>query len=153
MKAPRSWPNSSDSISSSGMAAQLTVTKGSAGALAAQVDGLGDQLLARAALARDQHPRIGGSHFFDQAEDLLDRRRRADHLVALQALLEERVAFPFQPRPLQGVLQRDQDALPLDRFLQEVEGADLDRLHGVGDGAVAGQHDDRQGGELVPDAF
>ena len=83
VKAPRSWPNSSLSISSSGMAAQLTATNGPRGALAAQVDGLGDQLLARAALARDQHPRIGGRHFLDQAEDRLDRRRGPDHLVAL----------------------------------------------------------------------
>ena len=37
--------------------------EGLGGALAAQVDGLGDQLLARAAFARDQHSRIGRATF------------------------------------------------------------------------------------------
>ena len=49
---PFSWPNSSDSISSSGIAAQLTWTNRCAGARAVAVDGARDELLADAALAR-----------------------------------------------------------------------------------------------------
>ena len=55
VKAPFSWPNSSLSSSVSGMAAQLTATKGPARAARCGVDGAGDQLLAGAALAGDQH--------------------------------------------------------------------------------------------------
>ena len=65
MKEPFSWPNSSDSISSSGMAAQLTSIMGrSARGEAAWID-VGDHLLAGAVLAGDQDPGVGGGGQLD----------------------------------------------------------------------------------------
>ena len=62
VKAPRSWPKSSDSSSVSGSAAQLTLTKGPLGARREAVDQPGDQLLAGARLARDEHRRARRRH-------------------------------------------------------------------------------------------
>ena len=52
---PFSWPKSSLSSSVSGRAAQVTLTKGLLAPRAVLVERLGDQLLARAALAQQQH--------------------------------------------------------------------------------------------------
>ena len=57
VKAPRSWPNSSDSSRSFGIAAVLMATNGLAGARAVLVQRARDQLLAGARLAGDQHRR------------------------------------------------------------------------------------------------
>ena len=54
VKAPRSWPNSSDSISDAGMAAQSKTTKRLCARGELQVDRLGEALLAGAALALEQ---------------------------------------------------------------------------------------------------
>ena len=67
VKAPRTWPNSSASSRFSGRAPQLTGMKGLAAAPAVEVDGPGDQLLARAALALDQHRRLRVGDLRDQA--------------------------------------------------------------------------------------
>ena len=63
VKAPRSWPNSSDSISVSERMAQLTGTNGLCRRRAGLVDEVGDQLLAGAGLAGDQHAAVAvGDH-------------------------------------------------------------------------------------------
>src|SRR3989344_2680800 len=61
VKAPLTWPNSSDSSRASGMAPQLTATKGWR-ARAGAMDGLGQQLLARAAIAQQQHTGVRLGH-------------------------------------------------------------------------------------------
>ncbi len=58
VKAPRSCPNSSASISSRGIAAMLSATNGARPARAEIVDRLRDQLLAGARFARDQHGQV-----------------------------------------------------------------------------------------------
>ena len=70
VKAPRSWPNSSLSISSEGMAAQLTSTNG-AGPVAFGVEPAGDEFLARAVLARDQNAGVARCDLVDQTPDVL----------------------------------------------------------------------------------
>jgi hypothetical protein len=55
VKAPASWPNSSDSISSAGMAAQLTATKGPLAARGEVVQAARDDFLAGAGLALEDH--------------------------------------------------------------------------------------------------
>ena len=71
VNAPRSWPKSSLSISSEGMAAQLTSTNGAA-ERALGVEPAGHQLLARAVLAGDEHPGLARGHLVDQLADVLD---------------------------------------------------------------------------------
>ncbi len=70
------------------MAAQLTGTNGPVGAPAVGVDGLGDELLAGAALAGDEHRRVRRRDLDDAAEHLADRLRAADDVLELVALLE-----------------------------------------------------------------
>src|SRR5207342_897209 len=77
VKAPRSWPKSSDSISSSGTAAQLTSTKGPS----ARVDGARDQLLAGAALAVDEDAAGGRRRDRDLLAKLFDHGALADDLL------------------------------------------------------------------------
>ena len=67
MNAPRTWPNISLSNSVDEIPPRFTFTNGAAAAAAVAMHGLGDELLARAALAGDQHRRFG-------------RRDAADHL-------------------------------------------------------------------------
>jgi hypothetical protein len=59
VKAPRSWPKSSLSMSSLGMAAQFTFTKGPLARGERRWIGPGDELLAGAGLAGDEHPHAG----------------------------------------------------------------------------------------------
>ena len=58
VKLPRSWPNSSESISSGGIAPQFTRRNGPAARARARVDRARDHLLARAGLAEDQHRHV-----------------------------------------------------------------------------------------------
>ena len=90
VKAPRSWPKSSLSISVSGMPAQLTATKGSSRRGPSVVDRAGGELLARAALAADQdrHPGVGDAP--DGAEDLLHRFAAAEQIAQALRLLHLR---------------------------------------------------------------
>ena len=74
VNAPRSWPNSSLSSSVSGIAAQLIATNGARRARAAVVERARDELLADAALARDEHRRRRGRD--------ADRARGADRAPA-----------------------------------------------------------------------
>ena len=87
VKAPRSWPNSSDSISVSAKMAQLTGTKGWP-PVAGLVNQVGDQLLAGAGLAGDEdaavrvgdHPHVVEHRPHPGAaadDDLVDGKREA----------------------------------------------------------------------------
>jgi hypothetical protein len=62
VKAPRTCPKSSLSSRWRGTAAQLIATKGPWLPRAHRVDGAGHELLARAALAGDEHRGVGGRH-------------------------------------------------------------------------------------------
>ena len=80
VNAPRSWPKSSLSRSDSGSAAQLTATNGFVARGALRVDGARDELLARAALADDEHRRRRRRDLRDRLVDGDHRRRAADDL-------------------------------------------------------------------------
>ena len=82
MKLPFTWPNSSDSSSVSGRPAQLTATIGALRARAALVDRVRDELLADAALAGDQHLRVGSRDAVDLLRELRDDAARPDQLFA-----------------------------------------------------------------------
>jgi hypothetical protein len=70
VNAPLTWPKSVDSSSSLGMAPVLMGTKGLSLARRVGVDGLGDHLLAGAALALNQHGGTAGRDLCHQIEDL-----------------------------------------------------------------------------------
>ena len=75
VKAPRAWPNSSDSSSDSDSAVQLTGTKGRVARRGVRVDGARHQLLAGARLAHHQHRGAGGRHPGHQLVDVEHARR------------------------------------------------------------------------------
>ena len=79
VKAPFSWPNSSLSISSVGIAAQLTFTNGPVGERAFGVDVRGQQFLAGARFADEQHARIAAGRHGGLLEHPLERRAGSDH--------------------------------------------------------------------------
>ena len=108
------WPNSSLSISSDGMAAQL-----------------------------DQHAGGGRGDLLDHLPDVADRFGLADHLLAVNFLLEDLV-FLGEVGLVRGVLDRDEDAVQVKGFLDEIEGALVHTLDGGGDVGMAGDHDDRR---------
>ena len=143
---PFSWPNSSDSISSSGIAAQFTCTNRSRLPQAVAVNRARDQLLADAALALDQHGRVGRRGAADRRHHLLQRRALADHLMADFDVLLQRSVLVAQAALLERVADRHEQAIgALERLVEEVGRAALDRLDGRAGRAVARDHHDRHG--------
>ena len=94
VKAPRTWPNSSDSSSVSGIAAQFTLMSGMSPLRAAVVDGARHQLLAGAGLAGDEHRALGLGDQLGALDHLLHRAAAADDAVVIELLvaLAEQVA-------------------------------------------------------------
>ena len=83
VKEPRSWPNSSDSSRSLGIAAVLIAMNGFGRARTVPVQRARDKLLAGARLAGDQHRRARLREPADGAEHLLHRRRLAEDFRGL----------------------------------------------------------------------
>ena len=101
VKAPFSWPNSSLSSSPVGMAAQLSLTKVRSRRGTQLVQGAGDELLARARFATNEHRGVGGGDRLDLlqhpaqggalADDLPEVVLGADLLLQVGILLGELV--------------------------------------------------------------
>ena len=82
---PFSWPNRMLSTRFSGMAPQLTVMNGFARALALALNGAGDQFLADAAFAFDQHGDVGGGRAAAERDDALHHVAADDQVAKGQA--------------------------------------------------------------------
>ena len=142
VNAPRTWPNSSLSISSSGIAAQLTSTNGAGAPAAERVDRARDQLLAGAVLAVDQHAAVGRRGHRDLLAQLPHRVALADHRLRAIDARAQRAVLRLEPALPQRVADDEHGLLERQRLLDEVERAHLDRAHRRLDVAVAGdQHD------------
>src|SRR6185436_17184045 len=116
-------------------------------ARAERVEGAREQLLAGAALALEEHRRVGGGGAVQRHRDLLQLRVVADDLrraAALRQLLAQDQVFGGQPPLRQRPLDHQQQVLRIDRLREKVEGAFLHRRDGVLDAAERGHHDDRQ---------
>ncbi len=143
---PFSCPNSSLSMRSSGMAAQLTSTKGSLGAIRKLVELPGDELLSRSVLSHDEHPRVGrsdaryrfhdGEHLGVGADDI---RLDADLPLQLDVLARELGL-------IDAVADRQQQPLHIDRLLQKIERPELRRVDRGGDRSVPRYDDDGKTG-------
>ena len=149
VKAPRSWPNSSLSSRSFGIAAVLMATNGPLRARAVLVQRVRDQFLAGAALAGDQHRDVALAQPADGAEHVLHRRRLAEHLGHLR--LRARRAPPRagsrrRARRISSTALRHVEGLG-----QVLEGAALEGRDGAVEVGV-GRHDDhRQAGQALLD--
>ena len=156
VNAPRSCPKSSLSMSSRGMAAQFTLTNGRVVARREPVDGAADELLAGAALAGDEHARLGGRDLVDLVEEPLHRRALPDHLVAgLELLAQARPSRRDSFAVRSTFLHADEHALAVERLLEEVGRAELDGVDRVVHRRVPADDDDRQlaGGFVFAEAL
>ena len=100
----------------------------------------GDEFLARAVRAQNEHPGIGGSHPVDDVTDVLNCIGFAYHLLPVHLFLEY-LGLLYETAPLGSVAKGNLYAVHiLKRLLNEIEGALLYALHGCVYIAVAGNH-------------
>ena len=152
VKAPRVCPNSSLSISSSGMAAQFTSTKGP------EARRLWWWMLrATSSLPVPFSPKIstrpldGAACAMSRAQRVQDRAL-ADHHPAVLDLLLEGAVLRLQPALAQRVLDHEQRLLEGERLLHEVLRAHAHGLDRRLDVPVPGDHDHRHLGIERADA-
>ena len=148
-----SVPNSSSSSRSAGMAEQFTTTNGPSARLEPWWISRATRLLAGAGGTGDQHAAAGRRHAVELAAHVGGRARGADerHLAA-RAPAQARILAP-QPVGLDGAVDHQQQAVGLERLLDEVVGAGLDGRHGGVDRAVAADHHHRHRRLLAADHF
>ena len=106
----------------------------------------GDQLLARARFAADQHRRVALRDLLDDRQHRLQGAAGADDAVeVVDVLLGVAQVFDLvlEAAVLEGLLDLELHLLDLERLLHVVEGADLHRLDRGVHGAERGHQDDR----------
>ena len=149
VNAPFSWPNSSDSSRSAGIADGVERDEGLAGARAVLVQRARDQLLAGAGLAGDQHRDARARQAADGAEHLLHGRRPAEQLR------DARRAAPRRRRraaaPLRGAPHQRHRLVDVEGLGQILERAALVGRHRAAQIRVRGHDDDRQRRARVAD--
>ena len=108
-----------------------------------RVDVRGQQFLSRARFAVQQHARIAARGHGGLFQHSLERGACSDHARAAGHFAQPPVLFA-QLGFFQRVLQRQQNFFAAERLFQKIEGAGARGFHGVGDGPVAGDHQDRR---------
>ena len=116
------------------------------------MDGAGHQLLAGAVLAGDEDARVGGRHALHPLQQLPDGEALPHDLVAPLHLAAQADVLGEEAALVEGVAQHQEDAVGVERLLQEVVGAAARGLHGGLDGAVAADHHHQRGGVQLADA-
>jgi hypothetical protein len=144
VKAPFSWPNSSLSRIDSGQGGAVGGHQLARGAAAVLVDVAGEQLLAGAALAEQQHGRRGAGRLLGHLErGAHDLAVADDRLVGCGGELGPQLAvFGDEGVLVERLLDGGDDRRALERLGDEVVGAELHRGDRVLDGAVGGHHQD-----------
>ena len=146
VKAPFSWPNSSlsSSVLRDGRAVQRQERRLGPGAVL--VDGAGDQFLAGAALAGDQHGHVLGGDAADGLVHLAHGRAGADDgpvHVGVRGGLGDHGRLAHPPGHLQRLADHPPQLVRVERLEQVVVGALLHRLDGRVRGLGHGDEDDR----------
>ena len=104
------------------------------------MDGARDQLLPRAVLPGDQHPRAGGGDPIDLRDQGADRWRRADDRpMPFHVGAEARVLLS-QGEVADRIPDRDEDPIGVERLLEDVIRTTLRRVDGVAERGVARDH-------------
>ena len=114
------------------------------------MNGASDQLLANAALAPDQHRRVGRRRLLDRPANSGERRRVADDLILLLGVPAVGLVLALQPPRIDGVAHGDEHAFPLERLLDEIKRAELGGFDRGVDIGVPRNHDDRRDLDEVP---
>ncbi len=114
-------------------------------ARAQRVDEVGDDFLAGAAFAGDEHGHVAGRDAFDGADDRLHRgaleNRRGTAAHGGKGAAQGIVLLLLLP-VFNRAVNRDEQRLRVERLVDEMKRAALGRLHGGLEGGLAGQHDD-----------
>ena len=129
-----------DQLRGNGGAVDLDERTG--GTRAERVNRARDKLLAGSVVTGDQYSRGRRSHFLEQADHVTDRLARADNLVLGPHFLLEADILVDEHDVLQGIPQRQQDAIGVERLFEKVVGAELRRLNGGLDRAMTRDHHD-----------
>ena len=103
------------------------------------IDALGHQLLTGTVGAGDEHAGLRGSHLLDHILQMGDGAGSAHHLAAVNLLFED-FGFFNQGGFVCGVLQGDEDAVQVQRLLDEIESSLFDAIHGGGNIGMTGNH-------------
>ena len=134
------------------MAPQLTTTNGLPARSTLALDGAGDQLLADAGFAFDEHRNVGGSRALAERDDALHAFAAHDEVGERQRafdLLLDAADLAGQRFDLQRALDRDFEALGRHRLDHEVDGAGAHGVDGGFDRAVRRLHDDGRNARLA----
>ena len=123
------------------------------GARGMGVDQARRQLLAGARGPGDQHARIGGADALDQPAQIGHRRGGADERQFGAGLCAQFADLAPQARGLERAFDDQDQPIGLERLLDEIIGAELDRGHRGLDVAVAGNHHHRHVGVLLLEDF
>src|SRR5256885_6101028 len=110
----------------------------------ARVDRAGDELLAGAALALDEHRRGAAGDLLEERHHPAERGARADDRALLEQVVEpllERAVLLDQVSALEGLADQAQELGALERLGEEVVRALLHRLDRLLDRAEGGQED------------
>src|SRR5688572_9912244 len=112
-----------------------------------------DQFLARAVLAGDEHARRRHRDLLDLARQRTDRVRLADDLESrLDRFAKARILF-LQGQVLQGIAKENENAIGVERLLEDVVGAELCGFDRGLDGCVTADHHDTGGRVDLADAL
>ena len=118
------------------------------------VDGAGDQFLAGAGLAGDDHGHVALCQHLDGRKELQHCRIPADHVgkgVPVRQLFAQVLDLVEQPPPFEDLLRRQQDIVWLERFGDVIAGTVTHRLDSAFDAAVTSDHDDIHNRPAFPD--
>ena len=113
------------------------------------MQGFGDDFLARAALALQEHGGAAVGDLGDEVKNLEHRLAFADDVFEVVALLEgalELDVFFFSAAPAHGGANVGEKLFVVPGFLDEIGGAGLHGAHRIFHRAVGGDHDHRQAG-------
>src|SRR5258708_6073173 len=110
-------------------------------AQAGGVQGARHELLARAALAINQHAAVGRRGDRNLLPQRFHGHTLADDLIAMAQLRAQKLILFLQAPLLNGVADEHDDFFERKRLLDDIEGPELCGAHGGFDGAVAGDHD------------
>ena len=139
VNAPFSWPNSSDSISSGGTAAQFSVTNGPSAARTFLVQRARRQLLAGPGFAVDADAGLAGGDALHLGHHAAHGVAGPDDLMLADALAQLAVLV-LQPLQLKRVLHRQQKLVRRDRLLQKIDRTQARRPHRHLDVRLSGHH-------------
>ena len=102
----------------------------------------GDELLAGAVLAGDQHARRSAGDLVDPLQQRHDGMTLADDLASRVELLEQRRILLLEVQVSQRIAQQHKNAIGVERLLHDVVGASLRRLDGSGERGMSTDHHD-----------